>query len=113
LSRISGHLGQSLGQFDHKLALGGGVHEVNEYSLAFSVGDASALTGIAHQARLHGEVPDEAVIVAIIDSRNKRHAAAWFNLDALGGDQDLKARVIGKSLLEGLERAKQGDDGAE
>jgi hypothetical protein len=79
---------------------------VHAYTVAVQVEDASALTGIAHTARLHGEMPDEAIIVAIVDPSGKRHGSAWLRLDALGDDRDLQARVIGMSLLDALDRAE-------
>ena len=80
-----------------------------EYTLGFEVGDASAQTGQGHAGRMHGEMPADAVIIAIVDPENKQHAAAWIRLDTLGDDRDLKARVIGTSLLDAIGRAKPAE----
>ena len=76
-----------------------------DYNLGFKVGDASAQSGQAHAGTMHGEMPADAVIIAIVDPANQQHAAAWIRLDTLGDDRELKARVIGASLLDAITRS--------
>jgi hypothetical protein len=48
--------------------------------------------------------PDSALIISITDPNTRRHAAAWVSVE--GFTDDLRAQVIGTSLLAALDRAK-------